>query len=649
MRYFIGLVGAFMLAIFVGCGGGGGGSSSGSASNNIEVTLLDGYIVDANISDGAKTPVKFQKDKNNYRFYDNPKEFIKASGGKFTSGLENKMSFSVTPNTRVITPVVNFMQKYPDLKLPLASALNISSAYFDRDYIKDDKIEVAKLAQIIYAMSIFNLTEDFAKEVKSAKTYEAIAYSAIKVSSGNTQEKAIRNFIYSLDDKKDVKTLEEDIFYNKKEMQKTVVVTNPDDTSSSGSSVNVISVKDVRTVGNLKLDVDFSEKVIVNTTKQKSAFGIRKITHSKVLFDENQTLSLGANSIKIPLKSALVTEEATNVYKVKIDKKFLSNDGLAISQDEIQVSPSAKNLVLVSISFVNNTTIKATFNLAVDKATINQGEFSIASSKVTYEPTDVSLDTKDDKTLVIKLGNPLTINLGYDLIIKSSTLSDTSTSAKLANGVAKKEFTAKKIAQTDLSESFNLVSASVNEDQKTLILNFSKPTMANPEKSMFDVSLYAYSEPMELNITDNNGTSKTVNITPPEPFMSPDENGTSYELSIAKQSFFSASDGGRTLGSTYKKIFTITKYPKATASLSGNSISIQFNMPMDLNASGVVVTENGKDANITFGGSGANYAITNSKEFNISSTTLTIKSGILSVDKNFVLTSDFIKDFNSSK
>lgn len=650
MKKFLGLVSIFALSVFIGCGGGGGdsGGNSGSVAYPVDVTLLDGYIINATLSDSENTPVQYQNDKKVYHFYDTPSGTIKASGGTFESGLANKMTFSVSSNTKVITPIVAFLDSYPELKNDIAIALKVSPVYLTRDYIEDNQIQIAKFAQILYAMSIHNLTSQFAKEIEDVKTYEAIAYSAVKVSSGNSHEEAIRNFIYALDDKTDVKTLENDVLSQKKIMQENVSTGDTGGSSGGdGKVASVMSVKEVKPVGNLKLNVTFSEKIVVNTENEKNAFSLRQIIHSIVPLDNNANIEVSAKSLTLPLQNAISTDETTNTYIVKANNNFVSNEGLSLAKDSVQVNPSAKNLVLQKVIFVSSKTLKATFNLPIDTSTVNPGDFSINGRTVTYKPTSIVVDQNDAKTFIVTLGNTLTTNLGYDFVINSENLSATNGTSKLNDGKAQKEFTAKKVEESDLNEGFNILSANVDEDQKKITLNFSKSIMSNPEKSMFSVTLDALQEPIDLNISDNNGTSTTMDIKPSSVLISPEQNGTSYQLSIAKQSFFSV-DGSRTLGSTYEKIFQIENYPKVTATLSGRVISITFNMSMDLNASGVRVTENGVDANITFGGGGANYTLLNSQDFNVSSTTLTINSGILSTDKKYELDTDFIKDFNSS-
>lgn len=639
------LVFIFALSLFIGCGGGGGGESA-EVAYPVDISLLDGYIIDANISDTQNTPVQYRSSEKVYHFYDTPQGTIRANGGTFTTGLANKMSFSVPANTKVITPVVAFLNDYSNLKDTLANALDVSADDLSKDYIKENKIQIAKFAQIVYAMSIHNLTSKFASEIEDAKTYEAIAYGAVKASSGNSKENEIKNFIYALDDLNSVVSVENDIYSQKKIMQQSATTSETEDNNESGEVASVMSVDEVNPVGNLKLNVVFSENIVVNTEAQKSAFSLNEITSSNIKLDDNSTMQVSARSITLPLQSAISVDESANTYTIKATNKLLSSEGLSLGVDEVTISPTEENLVLKKVTFVNSKKIEATFNLPINTSTINKSEFSVNSKSISYKPTSVAIDSSDDTVLIVTLGNTLTTNLGYDLVINSDNLSATNGTSKLLNSKATIEFTAKVVQEDNLSEGFNMLSASVDNEQQNITVYFSKSVMSNPQKSMFSVTLDTLQESMDLNISDNNGTSKTVSITPPNVLLSPEQNA-SYKLSVAKQSFYSV-DGSRTLGSTYSKTFKIENYPTVTATLSGKVININFNMSMDLNSSFIKVSENGTDSNATLGGSGANYTLTHSEDFNQSATTLTINSGVLSSDGNYKLEANFIKDFNST-
>lgn len=638
-----------LFAFFVGCGGGGGGGG-GNTDKPVDVVLVDGYIIDATMSDGGNTPVRYQSDKNVYHFYDTPKEFIKVSGGKFQyTNLENKMHYYVPPNTKVISPVVQLLHQYPDLKKPLATALRVHESALLRDFVKEKNLPIAKLAQIIYAMSIHGLSDTFANKVKSATNLEGILLSAIAAANGHSKKSTIDSFIYELWSKTDVATLEEDIYQQKRIMQEGILAPIPPSTNTpSTPQESSLKVSSVAPEGNLHVKVAFSENIIVNTPAQKDAFTLRQIVSSKLKMDENQSISIGAKSVTLPLETAIETENENNTYTININNSFVSNEGVSLGVKSATVDVAPTVLALQKVHFIDNKTIKATFNLPLDSSTLSQGDFLVKGA-ISYEASSVELDPKDDKTLTIKLGNVLANNISYELVVQNERLASKNDGVKLAQ-IATKEFISSPQTPTNLNEGFNLINAAVDKAQKNIILRFSKNIMAFPSKNMFTIQADILQEPLELNITDNNGTSNMVSIKPSSTLLSPENNNTSYELQIAKQTIFST-DGARTFGATYKKAFQITTYPKVTsASLNGSKIDIKFNIPMDLNASFISVAQNGSDANINLSGSNTTYTIAdaNNTDFNASSTKLTIKQGVMSSDKKSVLDMDFIKDFNSS-
>lgn len=638
-----------LVGLFMGCGGGGGGGG-GNTDTPVDIVLVDDYIIDATVSDGKNTPVRFQADKDVYHFYDTPKEFIKVSGGKFKStNLDNKMSYNVPANTKIISPIVQFINQFPNTKQPLASALNVDEGALARDFLKEQNLNLAKLAQIIYAMNIHGLSSAFATNIKDVKNLSDIMLAATKSANGHSKKQAIDSFIYALQNKRDVLTLEQDVASEKGILQANVSNTPlPNNPNPQGTSSNSLKISKVTPEGNLGVKVDFSENVIVNLPSHKNAFTLRQIINSKLKLDKNETISVGANSVTLPLQNAIETENENNSYTVKIDQNFVSNEGvsLGIKSAKIDVAPSV--LALQKVTYINNKTIKATFNLPLDSSTLSQSDFTVKGT-ISYEASNVSLDENDDKTVIITLGNTIANDIGYELVVKNERLSSKNGGIKLAS-MATKEFLSTTSTQTNPNEGFNLINAAVDDTQKKVILTFSKNIMQLPSKDMFHLEADILQEPLELNITDNNGTSNIVDIKPTSPLLSPENNNTSYELKIAKQTIFST-DGARTFGATYKNIFQVTTYPKVTnASLSGNSINVQFNIPVDLNASFVTVSQAGSQTQINLLGSATNYSITNANDtdFNTSSTTLTIKQGVMASDKKSVLDMDFVKDFNGS-
>ncbi len=236
MRY-VRLVLLMLSMALLGCGGGG----SSAPKKYAYVTVLGGYIVDADISDSDNTPVKYINNKkdphfNQYKFYTPPKGRIKVSKGRFQySGLPNKMEFNVPAKTKVISPLVVFLNRYPNTLKPLKLSLKTSETKLKDDYIKNSDLQIAKLDQIIYALSIHNLDGLFANYIYDAKNYSDIILAALKASEGAIKQKELQQFIYALRRQTDVKNLELYIRDEKLVIQKDInsTPTPKNDTNTS--------------------------------------------------------------------------------------------------------------------------------------------------------------------------------------------------------------------------------------------------------------------------------------------------------------------------------------------------------------------------------------------------------------------------------
>lgn len=650
--YLVGLILGFVFII--GCGGGGGSGGGGSTDIPVDITLLDGYIINATMSDNSDTPVKFQSDSNVYHFYDTPQGAIKASGGTFLgSGLENKMSFSVSPDVTVITPVVVFLEEYPDLSTTLAIAMNVNVNMLKVDYIKYNSLEIAKFAQMVYAMYVNDLEGTFATNLQNVENFDGILLAAIKSTQGTSNEARTNSFLYALEDLNDVANIESAIYQKKFLMQEKVESPDTDSGSSTGSVYSGLNVKSVDEIGNLKLQVKFNESVNISSDEEKAAFSLRGVKHSNVdvnLTDGKQ-ISISAKSVTIPLSSALDASNEANTYTVSVDS-LVSSNGVSLVDNEVKITPYPENLILENIEYVDAKTIKATFNLALDSSSIKTSDFEVSSSKVSYAASSVSIDSSDTTSLIIRLGNSLSLGLGYDLKISSENLTSSADEKKLTSDI-NEEFTASVSEDKDSNSGFSLESATVDEAGTSLILNFSQDISTNVTQDMFSITLDALQEPIDINVSKDSITTGLVNITIPNvenKMLSPDQN-YSYILGIKKQSFYST-DGQRTLGSSYEKEFDVSVYPKVTsATISASTIGFSFNMSMDLNSTDVSVKGSQTTPSITFSGSGANYAVSESTGtgFTDNIITLTINENVLSTDGNNALETTYSKEFNLSK
>ncbi len=140
----------------------GGGSGGVGAALGVDIVVVDGYIGDAKVIDSNGNVAKY-KSNGTYTFTPAPIGTITVTGGVFEdTGLPNTMTYKVSSSSRVVSPITSFLHKYPHLKERILTALGVDSTELLGDFVKSNKVNVAKLAQIIYTMNVNSLEDDFA-------------------------------------------------------------------------------------------------------------------------------------------------------------------------------------------------------------------------------------------------------------------------------------------------------------------------------------------------------------------------------------------------------------------------------------------------------------------------------------------------------
>ena len=150
VNFLVGIFFAGLLSVSItGCGGGGGGSSSKDNPNNIStttVTVLDGYIIGATVKD-ATNKIAVESVNGQYVFTGDIIYPVTSTGGMIDvdgDGIGDKI-FDINmsaQNGTVISPLT-----VSDVNL---SNLGISISDKSSDYLSDNNVEVAKMAQVIY-------------------------------------------------------------------------------------------------------------------------------------------------------------------------------------------------------------------------------------------------------------------------------------------------------------------------------------------------------------------------------------------------------------------------------------------------------------------------------------------------------------------
>ncbi len=132
------------LLIFTGCGGGG---SSGTSATTT-VTALDGYIKNANLTDGSGQTGTYTS-QGKYTFANAVTYPLVLTGGALE---DTNASFDITllsGSGLVISPITSFVESNATLKTKLE---NIFGANLEENYIDTNNTDLAKLSQLLYAM-----------------------------------------------------------------------------------------------------------------------------------------------------------------------------------------------------------------------------------------------------------------------------------------------------------------------------------------------------------------------------------------------------------------------------------------------------------------------------------------------------------------
>lgn len=255
---------ALALAI-VGCGGGSSSSSDssgGTTSTTYDVTVVDGYLLGATVTD-ANGNVATEKagSKGVYTFSVQPTNYIIVKGGTFDSGLANNIEMRVDADTKVVSPLTSFAYENSAKGTILAQALGVDS--LDVDFIASSNINLAKMAQIVYVLAANELDDEFATSLSSENTnLSSLVTSATNVAKGDSDETDIVTFVRTvgnLPQQTDISTLETTVQSIKKEAvpETTTSTTNASPIAKiANNNISVVQGADITLDGNGSSDSD---------------------------------------------------------------------------------------------------------------------------------------------------------------------------------------------------------------------------------------------------------------------------------------------------------------------------------------------------------------------------------------------------------
>ncbi len=198
---------------FSGCGGSDDSSGGGSSEESRTVTIVDGYIKDAIVSD-ADGNIASQKDASTgkYIFAKTPTYPITTTGGVFVDTGESFDIVMTAQSGNVVSPITTIVADDTSMLNNLATTLSLSNnSDLTADYMSNNNADVAKLAQLCYAMLKDNETArtKFKTRLQSGSdsSLTSLINNVVKNDSNNSTVKAFLNTVKNYNgEAKDIET-----------------------------------------------------------------------------------------------------------------------------------------------------------------------------------------------------------------------------------------------------------------------------------------------------------------------------------------------------------------------------------------------------------------------------------------------------------
>ena len=166
---------AILALSLIGCGSST--DTSTDTTTAVDVTVLDGYIKDANVTDSTGQ-IATMKDatKGLYTFASTPTYPLSASGGQLS---DTNLTFDINMSTDsglIISPVSTIVKDNPTF-LSYLAAVN-GGGDVEENYIETDNADLARLAQICYVMLKDSTLRDKFKTDTNASTIDELIDNA---------------------------------------------------------------------------------------------------------------------------------------------------------------------------------------------------------------------------------------------------------------------------------------------------------------------------------------------------------------------------------------------------------------------------------------------------------------------------------------
>ena len=197
------------------------------------------------------------------------------------SNLSNLFTYVVDGKKQVISPITHFLAHHPELEGILSKTLGVEPDEFYEDFVANDNLPLAQLAQLLYAMEVNGFGDSFANALDEPQAIQELVQVAKSLTPGHPRRLDIDSFLDTLLEQVDTQ-IEVPIKDEKEAMQSgdgdstppTLLNSSPED-----------GEKGVSRFSDIKLT--FSEKIIgVNDSSVKLMRGNTTVSISIIHTDE---------------------------------------------------------------------------------------------------------------------------------------------------------------------------------------------------------------------------------------------------------------------------------------------------------------------------------------------------------------------------
>lgn len=417
-----------------------GGTNDSNSPQKVSVKVIDGVIENATVTDSKGATASYKQD-GVYEFETTPEGFIEAKNGVFQdTNLQNKATYKVGVNTKVLSPLTTFAYNFKDKGDFIRQSLSIDS--LDVDYIHTDDKNLAKLSQLLYILQINDLSTAFSKKIVAKTTFEDLVSKALETinesklntNSKTTTAKFVDDVVKISNDTK-TNDYEKELESSKTDAQKVANDTTADITYFDITSFSPLD----KSTG-----IGISSNVIIEFDKELASLEKENVVFKDKL-GGSVDFTISIEKTKVTLAPVSLNYDTT--YTVSVKSGIKAKDGSILKDSKsmsfttfaptaFQVSnTNIKENPIISKDLINiNDSVIITFSNSVDKNSIADNllidgvkatTYSLSANELTIKPTTKWLEGEHTITIKSALKDIYGTTLGTEKNIEFLALDET--------------------------------------------------------------------------------------------------------------------------------------------------------------------------------------------------------------------------------